>query len=198
MNRPMACTALTALGVCLAVPLSFAQQQSDPARLDRNEAKKAFAYLNDIRRDPAAHGREAGADLTAIKARPPLVWNAILAKVAEAKALDMATRDYTAHVTPEGVGINRLIHEAGYQLAAYLRRDKKDNYFESLAWGALSGKGAIRLLILDKVDANLGHRKHLLGLDKFHTDSRDAGIGFARAPTGRYEAYVCVIIARHE
>ena len=39
-----------------------------------------------------------------------------MAKVAGRKALDMAGRDYVGHVTPEGLGINVQIHEAGYSL----------------------------------------------------------------------------------
>jgi uncharacterized protein YkwD len=178
--------------------MSAPPKNAEPARLDRRQAKQAFDYLNDIRRDPGAHGKEIGADLQRITPRPPLLWNTILVKVAEAKALDMARRDYTAHVTPEGLGINRLIHDAGYQLADSMRHNKRDNFFESLAWGTLSGKEAIQLLVLDKEEPGLGHRKHLLGLDTFHAANRDTGIGYARAPAARDEAYVCVIIARHE
>src|SRR5262245_31854996 len=86
----------------------------DGPTVDRDEATKAFEYLNAARRGPPSFSKEMGADLSDVKARPALKWDAPLAKVAEEKALDMAKRRYFDHVNPDGLGINVLIHEAGY------------------------------------------------------------------------------------
>ena len=99
------------LTVALVCFLSGADEK-EKATPDRDEARKAFDYLNKIRKEPAKFSKEIGIDLSDVKARPALKWNDILAKVAEEKALDMANRDYFAHVTPEGLGINIQIHEA--------------------------------------------------------------------------------------
>src|SRR5262249_18449068 len=104
---------------CLAVALLCFLSDADEkerAVLDRDEARKALDYLNKVRKEPAKFSKEIGVDLSDVKARPALKWNDILAKVAEEKALDMANRDYFGHVTPEGLGINIQIHEAGYSL----------------------------------------------------------------------------------
>ena len=84
--------------------------------LERSEARKAFEYLNKVRKDPARFGKEIGVDLVDVNPRDALVWNDILARVAEEKALDMATRNYFGHVTPDGLGMNIKMHEAGYAL----------------------------------------------------------------------------------
>src|SRR5262245_7937563 len=105
------CVALAWLGVGLA-----AGEEKEKATLDRDEARKAFDYLNKVRQQPAKFSKEIGVDLSEVKARAMLNWNDVLAKVAEEKAQDMANRDYFGHETPEGLGINIQIHEAGYRL----------------------------------------------------------------------------------
>src|SRR5579871_1271524 len=92
------------------------------ASLDRAAAKDAFAFLEQVRANPGGYAasicgadRQCAADLSG-GAKPALLWNAILVQVAEAKALDMARRNYLNHVTPEGLGINVLMSQAGYEL----------------------------------------------------------------------------------
>src|SRR4051794_22863463 len=97
----------------LMLPALFPPEEKT-GTLDRDEAKQAFQYLNRVRADPPTFGKEIGADLKDVEPQPKLAWNDALAKAAEEKALDMATRNYFGHVTPEGVGINRMMHEAGY------------------------------------------------------------------------------------
>lgn len=45
---------------------------------------------------------------------PPLVWNARLAAMAEAKNVDMISRQYFAHVSPTGRNIGDLAEQYGY------------------------------------------------------------------------------------
>ncbi|HEV2948041.1 MAG TPA: CAP domain-containing protein [Gemmataceae bacterium] len=168
----------------------------EKAALDRDEARKAFDYLNRIRKEPAKFSKEIGIDLENVKARPALKWNGILAKVAEEKALDMANRDYFGHVTPEGRGINIQIHEAGYALPKDWLKEKDQNFFESISAGTNTGEEAIRNLIVDKDLAAAPHRNQLLGITDFYAECTDIGIGFARNPKSKYRTYMSIIIAR--
>lgn len=130
--------------------------------------------------------------------KPLLKWNDTLAKVAETKALDMATRSYVAHVDPDGYGLNYYINKAGYSLNPKWLASKELNYFESISAGAASGEAAVRTLLIDKDIPDLGHRKHLLGLDKWTASLYDIGIGYARpVDNSPYKSYVCLIIAKH-
>src|SRR5262245_60128019 len=72
---------------CLLVQQAYAQPLPD-------EAKKAFAYLNQVRANPGKYSQEIGANLNRLKPRPTLTWNDTLARVAEQKALDMGKRKY--------------------------------------------------------------------------------------------------------
>jgi uncharacterized protein YkwD len=171
--------------------------KASPPSLDKGEEQKAFILLNKIRENPAAFADEMPF-LAEISKKPLLKWNDTLAKVAEAKALDMATRKYVNHVDPDGYGLNYKINEAGYKLNSKWLASKELNYFESISAGAPSGEEAIRNLLLDKNVPTLGHRKHLLGLDEWTASLYDIGIGYA-GPDGNqpYMSYVCVIIAKH-
>ena len=175
----------------------FVSAQNPPV-VDKAEAKKAFEYLNKIRANPAAYSKELGVDLSKVKAQPALKWNDTLAKVAEAKAMDMAKRAYFAHVDPEGKGINIMIHEAGYKLNPKWINDKSKNFFESLEGGSVTGELAIRHLVIDSPDQGFGHRKHLLGMEEFYASNKDVGIGFVLDPSGKYPGYMSIIIAKHD
>ena len=166
--------------------------------VDKTEAKKAFEYLNQIRAKPDSFSLAIGINLKGIKPASQLKWNDQLAKVAEAKALDMAKRNYFSHLTPEGKGINILINAAGYKLNKEWLKNKSENSFESIQSGAKDGKEVIRLLIIDNYDKELGHRKHLLGINDWNKDLKDIGIGFVRAPDNKYKTYISIIIAKHD
>lgn len=179
----------------LLVVAACALFQPSPG-VDKAEGKKAFALLNKIRQSPEAYAAEMPF-LNEAKKMRALVWNDTLAKVAEAKALDMATRGYFGHTDPEGYGMNYYMNKAGYKLPARWLASKEANYFESLNAGAPSGEAAIRTLIIDEGVPTLGHRKHLLGLDAWNASMIDVGIGYARPLAGgEYKSYVCVLIAK--
>lgn len=161
------------------------------------EAQLAYLYLNQIRQNPPEYSAEIGLNLDKVKPIHPLKWNDTLARVAEEKAADMATRDYFGHQTPEGIGINRQIHDAGYKIPFYMIKNKSDNCFESCGGGYRDGFSLIRGLIFDEGTPGKGHRKHLLGLDSFWAKCRDIGIGIAFNSQSEYKYYACVIIADH-
>jgi uncharacterized protein YkwD len=185
-----------ALALALLGFQAVAGDEKEKAALDRDEARKAFEYLNKVRKEPAKFAEEIGVDLADVKARPALTWNDIVAKVAEEKALDMAKRDYFGHVTPEGLGINIQIHEAGYKLPKDWVKDKDQNFFESICAGTKTGVEAIRNLIVDKDLPAAPHRQQLLGITDFYAGCSDIGVGFARNPKSKYRTYLSIIIAR--
>ena len=160
------------------------------------EALSAYEYLNKVRENPPKFSKEIGADLSKVKSLPALIWNDTLAKVAELKAMDMAKRNYFAHINPEEKGINLMIHEAGYKLPSEWIEDKKANFFESMNAGTETGIGAIKDLILDKYDNGKGHRKHLLGMNDFYRELTHIGIGHVKANDSKYTWYTVVIIAK--
>lgn len=174
------------------VPLLILAASSSVAAQE-GEIARAFEYLNRVRQNPAAFSTEIGVNLRNIATRPQLTWNESLANAAQSKAEDMARRNYFSHVTPEGRGINIMIHEAGYRLVdAFLDR-RRNNSFESITAGLDKGEAAIMNLI-----PSAGHRKHLLGLSEFWANALDIGIGFAANPGSRYRYYWVVVIAKHD
>ena len=166
---------------------------------DKAEALEAFDLLNKIRVSPKSYLPFMGIKDYSKVTTTKLVWNATLAKAAEVKAMDMAKREYFAHVDPEGYGMNYHINKAGYQLDAIMLNKKDNNFFESIQAGAIDGDAVIKELIIDEGVSSFGHRKHLLGLDKWNSSLVDIGIGFVRVDSGsKYRTYTSIIIAKHK
>ena len=180
------------LGIVLINFTGFSQE------LLKDEAQKAYQYLNEIRQHPSAFSEEIGVDLSYVQAVPRLVWSDELAQAAEKKALDMATRDYFDHVDPDGYGMNYWMVKAGYKLPDEWIKKKSYNNFESIQAGLSSGVDAIKNLILDEGTNPPGHRNHLLGIIPFWSNCKDVGIGMARDPDSEYEYYTCVLVAKHD
>jgi uncharacterized protein YkwD len=164
--------------------------------LKKDEAKAAFDQLNKVRANPGEYSETIGANLKKIEKRPALIWNDLLVKVAEEKAMDMATRDYLAHENKRGEGINIMIHRSGYKLDESWIEDKSSNYFESIQAGTESGVEMINDLILDEYDKSLGHRKHLLGMGDWNASLVDCGIALAHKADSKFKIYSVVIIAK--
>lgn len=168
----------------------------DPG-INKEEARTAAVYLNQLRADP----QKFSAKFNFLKELSPamaLRWNDTLARVAEARAMDMAKRNYFGHVDPDGYGANYYMNKAGYKLEPAWIKEKSANYFESLNAGGFSGIEAIESLILDSNTPSLGHRKHLLGMTEWNASLVDIGIGFVNGNgTTAYPTYTCVLIAKH-
>ncbi len=164
-----------------------------------SEARKAFDYLNKVRANPAAYSDECGVDLSYVSPQPALRWNKALAKAAQAKAEDMAARNYYDHTDPDGYGMNIKIVEAGYWLRADWCDEPDESYFESIIAARDDGIEGIQDMIEDKGVNPPGHRIHLLAIDEFRVDALDAGIGFALGNANSdYSSYMCVLIAKHD
>lgn len=162
--------------------------------------QNAFNYLNAVRQNPSAYSAKIGVDLGYVEPRPALHWNEALIKAAQAKAEDMANRNYFAHVDPDGNGMNIKIHLAGYELPENWYEPCTENFFESIGCGTFinTGESVINMLIVDKGTPSLGHRNHLLGIDPFWANCYDIGIGHAQNPNSEYVHYWSILIAKHE
>jgi uncharacterized protein YkwD len=165
--------------------------------LVKEEGQQAFQLLNTIRSNPEKYYKELHLNSKLKITKAPLRWNDTLARVAEAKALDMAKRNYFDHVDPDGLGINYFINQSGYTLNSDWLKNKKENFFESIASGQDSGEAAIKAMIIDAGDTSMGHRDHVLGIGDWDASLHDIGIGFVKCDGGKYQSYMCVIIAKH-
>lgn len=171
----------------------------DIPQVDKEEAKKAFERINQMRADPKAYSKELKISLGNVKPQKALRWNDTLALVAEQRALDMAKRNYFSHVDPSGYAVNYYINKAGYTLNSKWIKNKRENDFESLQAGAASAEEAVKNLIIDQGVSGYGHRKHLLGVGEWNASLVDIGIGFVRAgDKTKFTTYTCVIIAKHD
>ena len=88
--------------VTCALSLLTSFQNNSEVVIDKTEAQKAFHLLMDIRRNPGNYHKELGFPKSTKPSAIKLKWNDKLAGVAEAKAIDMAKRDYFGHVDPDG------------------------------------------------------------------------------------------------
>lgn len=187
----------TYLFFCITLVLSVSNAQVEKG-LDKAEAEKMFEYLQDLRQKKVP---KSDANLKYVgKKKAMLHWNDTLAKVAEARALDLAKGNYFDHVDKDGYGVNYHIQVAGYNLEPEWTENKEDNFFESLEAGKDDYYSIISDLIIDKGIPSKGHRKHLLGLDDWNEKNNDIGIGMYRVgedDSSEYSSYTVIIIARH-
>jgi uncharacterized protein YkwD len=185
-------------GICIAITLAAYKPAADVS-IDREEAQKAFLLINVMRQNPSAFSQELNVNLDTVQARPALIWNDTLARVAEQRAMDMATRQYFAHVDPDGYGVNYHMNQAGYKLRKSCLKDPKQNTFESIEAGPHGGEASVKALIIDKGhQATVGHRKHLLGMTKWDGSLVDIGVGYVVCHEGcKYKTYTSVVIGKH-
>lgn len=177
----------------LLLLFAFVPKKEVPV-LNREEARKAFMYLNSIRNNAAAYSKDLKFLKSSKVTATSLIWNDTLAAVAEAKAWDMAQLNYFSHTDKKGYGINYALFKAGYPIDPLWLKPKKANYFESIAAGNHTGEQFIVLLLEDKGVPSLGHRKHLLGSDEWNSTLTEIGIGYVKAPEGVDYPYYCSIV----
>ncbi len=115
--------------------------------------------------------------------------SAKLAKVARERALDMATRGYFGHETPEGIGPNEQARAAGCQLPD-IYPGGSANSIESIAAGYADADEAWSALMNSP-----SHRLHLLAEHDFYRDQTDYGVGYAYMPDSPYTYYWVVLTA---
>lgn len=182
----------------LVILTSF--QKSTGIIVNKDEAKKAFELLTDIRANPQKYYQEYKFPKSTKPSTVVLQWNETLAKVAEEKAYDMAKRNYFSHTSPDKEGINYQINKAGYNIVESWCKPKSQNFFESLyaGTGKDNAEAGLKTLIIDEGISSKGHRVHLLGLDEWNRSLTDIGIGIVHSSQSKYGTYMCVIIAKHD
>jgi uncharacterized protein YkwD len=185
---------------CIILMLfSFKTKQQEPY-VDQQSAIQVFELINKVRENPEAYYKSFKLNNKLTITTTSLVWNETLAQAAEDKALDMANRNYFAHVDPDGFGMNYYINDYGYALDSMFLQSKKDNHFESLCAGQPNAYNVVAALIIDKGVPNKAHRNHLLGIGKHYSSLVDIGVGYVQAKnsTSTYQSYVCILIAKHD
>lgn len=110
--------------------------------------------------------------------RQPLTLNSQLAKAAQAKANDMARRNYWAHNTPDGVEPWAFIQNTGY---AYQKAG------ENLAYGFPTSSDAVSGWMNSP-----GHRANLLD-----SAFKDVGFGFANMPDYQNNGPETIVVAEY-
>lgn len=160
------------------------------------EGQLFLHLLNEARSDPVAYQRAEGltVDLSGIAKKPPLAWNASLQNSAQFHSVEMATNNYFAHQSAvTGQWPNANVRAHGYNLPSWFPSD--NNYLESIGAGTnrTTAKEGLKPLIVSD-----SHRSHLLGIDAFNADQREAGIGYARNASSRFTNYWTVHATRTE
>ena len=119
--------------------------------------------------------------------------NPILAKVARARAKDMATRQYFDHVDPDGHGPNYLVLAAGYRLPDWYDRSERANNIESIGGGFQDAASMWRAWLGSEY-----HRIHVLGSISFYADQEEVGVGYYYDENSPYGKYWVVLSAPKE
>lgn len=122
-----------------------------------------------------------------LQKRPKRNANAILMKVAQARAEYCRNNNLVAHKDLAGHYVNYYILQAGYKLPSWYGKD--ENNCESLGAGQSTAAE-----IWQGWKDHLAHRVHVLGEDKFWADQVDFGIGHAVG--GNYGHYWALVTAR--
>lgn len=120
--------------------------------------------------------------------RRSVVVHPVVAMVAQARAEDMARRDYFGHVTPEGIGPNRHMREAGYALPDWYPAGPADNSIESIGGGFSSAAD-----FWASLKRSPGHRAHVLGLFPMFAEQVYVGIGWSYLPSSTYRPIWAVL-----
>lgn len=116
--------------------------------------------------------------------------NPILARVARARAADMATRGYFNHVNPDGHGPNYMVSEVGYELPSWYDHHDEANNLESIG-GGYTTPDTVWAAWMDSPN----HRVHLLGGNSFYADQHEVGVGYVNDPNSSFGQYWVVITA---
>lgn len=158
--------------------------------------KDVYAFLPLLSRPSACNPNpeeKAIADLATghpEQERETMSCHPILAQVARERAVDMATRDYFDHENPDGLGPNRLVEQAGYQLPDWYDQAADANNIESIAAGYTTPDDAWNGWL-----DSPGHRNHVLGESDFFADQTNYGVGYAFSAGSTYKHYWVFITA---
>ena len=176
----------------LVLPIGKVDAQSDYLQ---EAVRNSFLELNQVRQNPVLYATKY--KLPALKRIPKihaLTWDTTLARLAQQKAADMANRNYFSHQDKQGRGMNYYVRQANYPLPAIFSKKISENGVESIAANTEGPNDFIQQLIIDEGVRNLGHRKHLMGLEHFKENTH-VGIGIAYNPKSKYKYYCSILLA---
>lgn len=111
-------------------------------------------------------------DFRAEQGQPALATAAPLMAFARSRSLDMATRGYFAHTTPDGLSVFDLLKQAG--LSGTAAR-------ENIGWNKGYPAAEVARVAMDGWIASPGHRTNLLA-----SDVTTLGVGVAQAEDGAW------------
>ncbi|MGK0186919.1 MAG: hypothetical protein ACI9R3_002704 [Verrucomicrobiales bacterium] len=156
--------------ICLLAIALRAHGQS----IEFNAQEKAlFALIN----DDHEQGRKA------------LLLDPRLSMAARSHALDMVTRGYYGHTSPEGVGPNERARRAGYPLPKWYHQHLDANNIESYFYGSgtwNSPESAFNWFL----NSETVHKPHILAESSFVAEQTVVGVGYAENPRTGVGAYV--------
>lgn len=110
--------------------------------------------------------------------RPTVRCNRKLGMAAQAKAVDMVTRQYFSHISPDRETANEWARRHGCNLPDIY--PEKGNTIESIGLNYHSAE-AMWAAFKDSP----GHRVHVLGEASTYRDQTEIGIGYAESPWGK-------------
>lgn len=119
--------------------------------------------------------------------RKQVICSDTLTSIAQARASDMATRQYFGHIDPDGVTPNEWAARLGCVLPSFY--PAKGNTIESIGLNYFSAQDAWNAFL-----SSPGHRTHVLGLDPAFAQEELVGIGYVQNGWGA----VTVIVSSKE
>lgn len=131
--------------------------------------------------------------------RQAFTLHTTLTRVAQARADDLAARDYFSHVDPDGYGPNWHVRRAGYPLPWWYGIDEDGivsiaaNQVESI-----HGGGVDVAEVMDGWLNSPSHKRQVLGLLDFYADQTDVGAGHTGVEGTTYLHYWVFISAMAE
>jgi uncharacterized protein YkwD len=138
--------------------------------------------LNDARANPAAYGVSIGLNLSNVASAQPLAFDTRLVQSARNHSQDMNNKAFFSHTGSNGSNPSQRMTAAGYPWQGWA---------ESIAAGYTTAESALKALIIDAGVADLGHRKHLLGIGSALAAHQQVGIGIVTG-SGPYKYYYTI------
>ena len=120
--------------------------------------------------------------------RQAILLDPRLSQAARGHALDMVTRGYFGHTSPEGVGPNERARRAGYPLPKWYHQNLDANNIESYFYGSgnwNSPESAFNWFLNSTI-----HKPHILAESSFVAAQTVVGVGYAVNPRTGVGAYV--------
>lgn len=114
--------------------------------------------------------------------RPPVAWDANLAKAAEAHSEDQVRRGVQSHYGPNGETLSDRLDDAGY--------DDFDLAAENVMSKARSEDEAMQAFLIDWNNPGLGHRKTIQQPDSAQPDLTEVGVAVVKIPTKQWNPFL--------